>query len=1417
MSFAVFQQLAPASLVDSCCFVSFTSADADNLVLTRGDRLEVYNLQRRQNRLVFAFSVSLFGRPEALISFKPSAGSPDHLAIVFRRARYLSVLRYEEELGSVQTCGQHLLIAAGDPAAALPEGFQPKLAVDPDNRCLVVRSLPGRLLVFPAGRDAAPSGQLSGGLPFHQDAEQPSGLRAPFQIQSWSQLRLHHVEDVAFLGGYYQPTVACLGQVRPSWGGCVSETQATQGESSVLVVVLDLVQRSTHLVWASHGLPHDLFKLVPLPPPISGVLAVSKNSVTYLKEHGSSFCQALNPAGLPPETTDASSSLTPKQHVRDESKLDILLASCSTVVLSPTVVLFSVHPTGRLYLAHFVLSGQDAVTDIVWTSPGQHMPAWSICRSCSEDFVFLAGTTGSSSLLRVQQTKKKLPSTLQPLKRMRLQKPEGAAQSAPSEKLKELMEIHESLRDVSRFIRSYTFEVTDELMTTGPLQCLQPWCGDSGEEEAEKTGQAALCGTQRFVGCGGTGSKGDLHIFQRAVPMEALTEFDLPQGVRFGAVWSLRQAPEEPVIAEVSRKRSLEDSTVEEAKVMAEASAPHRFVLVSGAARSMLLETTDSIEEISKSTSLDMASATVGAGNILQGRMVAQLTPERVCFMHTSAQGAGSASGPPSVEYPATARAVGASVCDPFIAVRFEDGTLRLFVVQESGGKVLLVDETGKLPQALASPVVWASLTRSRRSGAALLLAVQPSNRGTLCVVELGAGAGKPPALVFRAGRLADVPPVLRGSSATTGAEDEVAVRAGLDSVLDHLRSVTDVAAPLPQQVAKAEQQLGKAAEGTLSNCPVVCAELVDVDAEDEGPTLVLLVQSRPMLVYRAFLQKPQATSARFPYSFALVEHDLLGLVQAPNPQEPYRPVAALHDAAGQPAGAVVVPPHTGVPALWLAARRNQLFIHPLPGDRHRGFAALSAPCCGQGFFSLLEPAGQAFLAQVSSPATLESFEEGSGGFDLRQAIPVARHPLQRRPQCLATKPDQGLLGIAVSEMVIESPDVPAGPGIDEDPLSEDWSIIREPPVTNKEAPAMPRLQPRYELWLENAKELSQLGRYRFTFDTEEAVLSLAWVNIPGFPQPSLAVGTGVNAGEDLTCRGRLLLFSTKDREPGILPPVYQRSLKWPVTLVGQWGNSYFLHSEGFKLYVEKWENSSFNKIAFFDGGMCMTAMSNIKNFMLFGDLRKGVDFCQWKEEASTGTRTLRRLSRSPPSTPMTVLACEFVVHQKSLGLVALDHKGSAHLFQYTPHSDGREGDQLLRSCATFAMGSPVRAALRLQIETGIQSLFMAAGSGELSCIRPIDDQAYRTITTLLGMLFTRLPFRCGLNPRAFRSHEGPPSLVAPRKNIEDAVLLRQFAFLSTPLQTSIAEKMRLPVPALMKAVAPYASSMMFALRPASP
>lgn len=1466
----MFQQLTQSTSIESCITANFTSTNATNVILNKGDHLDIYDLQQRQNRLTFVLRIPLFGRPEAIAAFRPHKTEPDHLALVLRRGRHLAVVKHDAEVDNAHTCGQHVLLSPEDPAAALgPSGFRPQIAVDPDNRCLAARILPDRVVVFPISGDgdwqlgAGAAVSQHGGLAFHQDPGRPPGLGVPFTFDATAPLRLHHLEDMAFLHGHQRPTAVCLGQARPGWGGCLGVSN--QGNSSVLVVVLDLAERTPHLIWATHGLPHDVFRVVPLSLPVGGMLALSNNAVIYMKEHGGSFCQLLNGfANLGVEFSHL------PMGVKDESKLGIQLSGCSIAVLSPTALLVSVQPTGRLYLAQMLLTSRDDVVDILWVSPGTAVPAWDLC-CVKDEYAFLAASGGGSMLLKLKQVKKKLPKELQPKKRARTTEPKED-KDGPSERLKSLLELHEKLQDADRFIYSYEFSVADELESVSAVQCLAPWVR-SHAADGEDDEEAPLCGTERFISCSGKGSRGALHIFQRSVPLETLTEFDLPTGPRFSAVWTLPEAPEEPVIAEAKGSTSAvsanEDSesglakdeqdtkakqAVAEVAAAVKASANaaaalashatdmHRYVLLGGVSGSMLLEATEIIEQIPKTTPIDTSAATVCAGAVLCSRLAVQVTPQRMCFMSTRDARATNVPVPfdfvkaknevekaedDSIkkEGVSSGEAVGGSILDPYVAVRFQDGSLRLFAIHGEGD---VHELSNSMPDQLRKGALSVSILRDSRAGAVFLAVATSSCQGTIHVIDLATMKE-----VFHAEHLAEVPPVLRDSH-ISGVE------------LDHLRALSDVCAPLPKTVVDAllvkakeaavkediantslpsrdtstsTKRTGPGSASTTQD--LVSAELVEVDPADRGPTLVVLVIGRPILIYRAFVRYPQSIpgekkadageETKFPYHFALQEHSFLEMVTN-KAEGPYRAAVPFRRPRTGQAGVVVSPPHTGVPALWLAAQRNQLFVHPIPGTQVRSFAPLQAPCCESGFFALSQ-GPSVVAAQVFALATISGFpEDGQSNFDLHTSIPRARKFLNRTPHCLATRPEDKVIALAVSEQVLETQDAP-GPNIDEDPLGDDWSIVRQPPV-EFEPPPVPRLQPRFELWIDHAKDIDKLGQYRFSFDADEHVLCLAWMTLPGFPSPSLAVGTGVNTGEDMTCRGRLFIFSTKDREPGIVPATYQRSLKWPVTVVGQWGN-YFMHSEGFKLFFEHWENGNFTKLAFFDGSMCITSMSSIKNFLLLGDLRKGLDFVQWKEDTNSQTRNLRRLSRSPPSTTMTVIACDFVVCQKSLGMLALDHTGSAHLFQYTAHSDGREGDQLLRSCATFAMGAPCRASMRLQAEPGVQCLLLASARNELFCIRPIDDQVYRTITTLLGMLTTRLPFRCGLNPRAFRSHDGPPALVAPRKNIEDAVLLRLFAFLSKPLQASVADKMRLSVAALTRATLPSASCQLFALRPA--
>jgi len=1168
--------------------------------------------------------------------------------------------------------------------------------------------------------------------------------------------------------------------------------------------MLDMATKTPHLVWAMHELPHDVFSILALKEPAGGVLALAKNAVVYIKDHGPSFYQMLNPA-----VTASKELKSLKIQGKDDSDLKINLTGCSAVVLTPYSVLIATRPSGRLYLANLVLSTRDIVSTIVWTSPASAAPAAALC-AVTEEFAFLTAEAQGSALLRMQMSKKKLPSGLQqqpPRKRARLtQEPtkvdaengDKENQKEPAQPLEEskeltaLLALHSEMRNEAKFVYTSTLAVADGVPSFGPIESLVPWHSrDAADEEPE----VPQSGTMRYLCCSGACSRGSLYVVQRAVPLESLAEFEV--GTGFSCTWSFARPSERPTILAAAS----EDASDQSGQLgTPAATASHSFVLLSSNQATKVLQTTDEIEEISKACPLDANAPTVCAGSILQNRFVVQVTPARMLFAFTENPSAAGAPAPLAFAPIASsikeelsadgssmdkhAIAVSGSVCDPFVAVLFIGGTLRLYACRKEGETE---DLSEHLPAAIRGHVLCCSMMRWR-SGKIFLAIVTPARSGSLHIFELESMQQ-----VFGSSALADVPAVIRPSTEGEQSSDT-----------DKERALTDVCARLPPTEEGTERPHLASAFDTI-----VRVELVEVDSADAGPTLVVVALGRPLLIYRAFRATGPAAAGDFPFHFRLHQHSCIGLVES-KPLSVYRAASAVQHGSSGPNGVVVAPPHAGLPALLLTAKSNLLFVHPLPGTQTCSMVALNAPCCERGFFSLTAASHTAVSSvHISIPATLPGMQKAK--FELQSPIPHVQVPLQKKPHIIAAHAATGSLGIAVSDAVEESAESQVA--ADEDPLGDEPSIVRVPPV-EATTPPLPRLQPSYELWIDQAKDLSKLGQYRFSFDADEHVLSMEWITLPGFPSPSLAVGTGVNVGEDLTSRGRVLIFSTKDRDPGILPAIYQRSQKWPVTVVGQHG-SYLLVSEGFKLCLEQWEKGSFTKVAFFDGSIYITAVSHIKSYFMVGDVRKGVDFIQWKEDVATQKKELRRLSRSPPSSRMTVIACGFVSLARSLGLVVLDHVGSVHLLQYDAHSDGREGDTLLRSRASFSLGSPCRAVSRMQVEGNIQAMLMATASGSFSCLQPVDELSYRTLATLCGIMTTSLPFRCGLNPRAQRSHQSAnPVLVAPRKSIEDATLLQSFLFLSLPVQAALAERMKLSIDELRGPAASASMCQLSALTP---
>jgi hypothetical protein len=150
-----------------------------------------------------------------------------------------------------------------------------------------------------------------------------------------------------------------------------------------------------------------------------------------------------------------------------------------------------------------------------------------------------------------------------------------------------------------------------------------------------------------------------------------------------------------------------------------------------------------------------------------------------------------------------------------------------------------------------------------------------------------------------------------------------------------------------------------------------------------------------------------------------LQEHDTINAIECA-PSGAYCPVTAFrHPAvgvAGAVSGAVVVPPHADVPGLWLAARRNQLFVHPLPGSRVRGFAPLNAPCCEQGFFWTLagDERGDSDCAGVQA-SRCRGPSSRAGGLRYSRACPFGAVASEENPANFSNAPsrrDGGCSGV---------------------------------------------------------------------------------------------------------------------------------------------------------------------------------------------------------------------------------------------------------------------------------------------------------------------------------------------------------------------------------------------------------------------
>ena len=238
MSYSYVVTSQKPTAVHASCVCHFTSASDRNLVIAKGNHLEIHTV--RENGLVSEFDVPLFGKITALDFYRPAGAALD-VIFVLTEKKHFTVLGYDAANRKLmpRTTG-NLKDRVGRDIESGQRGF-----VDPDQRVIATLLYEGLLKVIPI---------------------EATGLKDAFNLR----LEMLRFLDLTFLYGCARPTLVML-------------YEDSRQCRHLKTYVVDL--RDHELVpgpWSQSNVEPGARMLIPVPGPTHGVIVVGDTTVTYL-------------------------------------------------------------------------------------------------------------------------------------------------------------------------------------------------------------------------------------------------------------------------------------------------------------------------------------------------------------------------------------------------------------------------------------------------------------------------------------------------------------------------------------------------------------------------------------------------------------------------------------------------------------------------------------------------------------------------------------------------------------------------------------------------------------------------------------------------------------------------------------------------------------------------------------------------------------------------------------------------------------------------------------------------------------------------------------------------------------------------------------------------------------------------------
>ena len=377
-------------------------------------------------------------------------------------------------------------------------------------------------------------------------------------------------------------------------------------------------------------------------------------------------------------------------------------------MLTSNKIVFSLKG-GELYLLTLVTDGR-ALERFTFHRLATSVLTQCICKMGTQ-YLFLGSRLGNSMLLRFREVTAEAAAAITAADEDDRQASKKARVDPAAASTALYGEDDDALLDVQT---TFKLEKVDSLLNTGPISTCVASCFDQ-DRKADPT-------AYQMIATSGFGRNGALSVMQKSVqPYTIMSTNQLSVDQRCIDLWTVHAIPAAKHSARDSERESYSDSHSDSdsrsdsdsdredegeaaATASADAAGHHSYLALSKGGSTVVFRTTNGdLDQISESSGLTIESPSIYVGNLCENKFIVQVCPQGIQLIKNETQVQHIPSG-------ADSDIVAASVCDPYIAVRFRDGSVMVLKINADRTQLDMVMRR----EASGDPVEALSLFQDR-------------------------------------------------------------------------------------------------------------------------------------------------------------------------------------------------------------------------------------------------------------------------------------------------------------------------------------------------------------------------------------------------------------------------------------------------------------------------------------------------------------------------------------------------------------------------------------------------------------------------------------------------------------------------------------------------------------------------------